>query len=288
MTIEHNTTSTQELGDLPELSVEEGKLVNAMKHLIQEYARGNRPEVSGHLEIVLENALHIFHTSQGLPFHDAWRQGGRQEPHLAEVFYDVAERSLASSETRFDSLTGALSRAQFFDDIGHRLNTFKENSPETEFSVLYVDMNNLKKINDKYENHSVGDLALKALYATLFKSTRVIRGGDDIYRLGGDEFVVMVATDIHGAQVVAKKIIDNLAEFNARQRMLEPGFEVHVSIGVASVSQIISDTQSGWEQQDRARFGGTLLDAADKAMYEAKKEKYDSQGNLQSRFVVHE
>src|SRR5690606_21187612 len=122
-------------------------------------------------------------------------------------FYDVAERSLASSETRFDSLTGALSRAQFFDDIGHRLNTFKENSPETEFSVLYVDMNNLKKINDKYENHSVGDLALKALYATLFKSTRVIRGGDDIYRLGGDEFVVMVATDIHGAQVVAKKII---------------------------------------------------------------------------------
>jgi diguanylate cyclase (GGDEF)-like protein len=77
----------------------------------------------------------------------------------------------------FDYLTGALTRARFFQQIGTR--------PHTQGAFLVFDMNDFKTINDSL-GHAAGDEALVKVAA----SARTHIGPDDfLCRLGGDEFL---------------------------------------------------------------------------------------------------
>lgn len=77
----------------------------------------------------------------------------------------------------YDFLTGALTRARFFDQIAAQ--------PQLQGAFLVFDMNGFKAINDTL-GHAAGDAALLAVA----KAARAHLGPDDyLCRLGGDEFL---------------------------------------------------------------------------------------------------
>lgn len=151
-----------------------------------------------------------------------------------------------------DSLTGLYNR-RYFSKISKKiLNLAKRD--ESKVSVLMLDIDNFKSINDTY-GHYIGDEVLIYLSKQLQNSTRV---SDVICRYGGEEFVILLPqTDIDGTLSIAEKIrteveihticIDNCDDL-----------KFTISIGVSEVN-IIAD--SSIEES---------LNRADKALYIAK------------------
>lgn len=85
--------------------------------------------------------------------------------------------------SRFDSLTGLINRSHFEEIFKHHLE--RALRYEEPFQLVLFDMNDLKKINDKY-GHIAGDQVIKS-YADY--CSQFMRKSDVISRYGGDEFV---------------------------------------------------------------------------------------------------
>jgi diguanylate cyclase (GGDEF)-like protein len=123
----------------------------------------------------------------------------------------------------------------------------------TPASVIYFDLDGLKRINDTY-GHAAGDAALKHCGRTLVES---VRTSDFVGRLGGDEFgVILVQTD----QETASKKALSLAEAIAARPIEWQGHAIPLSVSWGIHSFTGAEDVAG------------ALDAADRAMYTARKE----------------
>jgi diguanylate cyclase (GGDEF)-like protein len=144
-----------------------------------------------------------------------------------------------------DPLTDLANRALFVARLHESLAR-----PEGTATVLYVDLDDFKRINDD-GGHAAGDAVLVALAGHM---RACVRPGDLAARLGGDEFALLLedVDDMHGEQV-AERILDALVSVPVEQHQLAVG----ASVGIAS-----------------ARAGHThpddLMRQADGAMYRAK------------------
>jgi two-component system cell cycle response regulator len=118
------------------------------------------------------------------------------------------------------------------------------------FTVLMVDVDHFKTINDCY-GHSTGDRVLCAVADML---RRHLRETDMICRYGGEEFLVVAPGISHDRQ--ALDLADKLRGIIEQMR-IEPELSVTVSIGIAL---------SG------ASTALSLIDFADRALYEAKRQ----------------
>ncbi|HJT25629.1 MAG TPA: GGDEF domain-containing protein [bacterium] len=163
----------------------------------------------------------------------------------ARLFSKVEEMAIR------DTLTGLYNRRYFQQILDYELNRAKRYHQS--LSLIFIDLDHFKEINDQF-GHSVGDQFLKQIsqkLSSLFRTT------DLVARYAGDEFVaILPATAGDGAMILAKRIQEALGNYQimVRGRTLQ----VSVSIGV--------DTYESAEG-----IGGvTLIDRADKAMYEAK------------------
>lgn len=118
-------------------------------------------------------------------------------------------------------------------------------------SVLFIDVDNLKKINDTY-GHLAGDLYLKAVVRAIQKA---IRKSDLLIRWGGDEFLVLAHTSYKGAV----KIQERIRHILNKSSVLIGGekLKLSASIGVAEVLDSILDA----------------IHVADAMMYEEKRLK---------------
>jgi diguanylate cyclase (GGDEF)-like protein len=124
-------------------------------------------------------------------------------------------------------------------------------------AALFIDLDKFKRFNDAF-GHRVGD---QVLYAVGRYLERQLPVGAYVARYGGEEFVALLTeTTINEAQRVAETIRAQLAlaplDIAPRER-----FPVTVSIGVAGIDNAFSPITTAEE----------LLDAADQAMYEAKR-----------------
>lgn len=122
-----------------------------------------------------------------------------------------------------------------------------------ELSLLMVDVDFFKKINDDYGHHR-GDLVLCEI-ANAIQSA--CRGSDITFRYGGEEFVVVLGkTDADGAKIIAERI---------RQQIAETSIKYNGKTIIATVSIGIATRQSNEKEHIN-----DLFERADKALYIAK------------------
>jgi diguanylate cyclase (GGDEF)-like protein len=171
---------------------------------------------------------------------------------LAGVFsaHERRVRSMLSDLSRIDPLTGLFNRGQLYPTLEQEVRRTRRS--ERGFSVLMVDVDGLKGVNDSL-GHQRGDEVLRALGRSIRLSIRTV---DTAYRYGGDEFLVLLPeTDYAGAFVVAEKIRSEAEEMG--YRLETEGAPTSVSIG------LVSHPEDGGSAEE-------LVRAADRAMYNAK------------------
>ena len=125
---------------------------------------------------------------------------------------------------------------------------------KTGIGVLFLDLDDLKEINDRY-GHRRGDDALREIAALLQKT---IRESDVLARAGGDEFVVVAEDDGTTATDLEQRLHRRLAAANVSG---ERPFPLRASTGVVY-----------WEHAEKATLH-ELIERADARMYEDKRAR---------------
>ena len=141
-----------------------------------------------------------------------------------------------------DALTGILNRR----GLAQR---FKPMSSSDGYSVLAIDLDGFKEVNDCY-GHPSGDAVL---VETARRLTATVRDSDLVCRIGGDEFALVIAGDRSSGLAIADRIVNTM-----RSPVVWQGrfMEVRASVGGVWTASKIEI--------------GDLLSAADKSLYFAK------------------
>jgi len=192
--------------------------------------------------------IHISHTVA--PLVDAH---GKLYGNLT-IAADITESRATAQKIEFlayhDALTGLPNRMLLKDRLRHDLALAERN--QTHLALLFVDLDNFKKINDSL-GHAAGDALLKEVAIRL---QQCLRDTDTISRQGGDEFVVILG-GLGGPDdslPVLTKMIDRLQE-----PIVAEGKELSTSVSIGI----------SFYPEDGADFE-TLAKKADMAMYRAK------------------
>jgi diguanylate cyclase (GGDEF)-like protein len=166
---------------------------------------------------------------------------------LARMVMDELELRVSASH---DSLTGVLSRRAFKDKAAKACALASRHGHP--LSVIAIDVDHFKLVNDTY-GHAAGDRVLTAVGATCLAQ---LRHTDFCGRLGGEEFAaVLPNTPAPGALAVAEKMRSAIERHIVEVEAFAIG--VTASFGVAALDASTADADA-------------LLDAADKALYDAK------------------
>ncbi len=184
------------------------------------------------------------------------------------IFRDVTKQKRANAKVFrlafYDPLTGLPNRQSFMTRIGEAIREASETGGQ--FSLLYLDLDNFKRINDSL-GHTVGDELLKIMSRRIEECVRtddVIGRGSTtarksqmhMARLGGDEFTILLrGVDSSG---VADRVAERLSKAVSRP-IVHDGrqFVFTSSIGIVNYPEDGTDMDS-------------LIANADMAMYRAK------------------
>jgi diguanylate cyclase (GGDEF)-like protein len=148
-----------------------------------------------------------------------------------------------------DVLTGLWNRRAFFPTLKQLTALAKRQG--TPLSVIMCDVDHFKEVNDRY-GHAKGDIILQELGQCIYN---MLRMQDCAARIGGEEFAIILPnTSLAGAMEVATRLHKTCA-----LHRIPHGLRFTVSLGVAELDN----------EKDTPE---TLLDKADQALYQAKKE----------------
>jgi len=167
----------------------------------------------------------------------------------AWLVFAAAEQSRRLKDMAItDPLTGAYNRRYLEEQARLAIESWRRHWRPA--SILLVDIDHFKRINDRY-GHAAGDIAIKRLVEVI--SAR-LRSVDTLCRFGGEEFVVLLNdTGIEGATRIAEELRVLVEETD----FLDEG-SMTISIGVCEV--IAADNLDHW------------YNLADTALYMAKRK----------------
>ncbi len=182
------------------------------------------------------------------------------------IIRDISAQKRATAKVYrlafYDTLTGLPNRQSFMARLSEAIGDAEQNGGR--FSILYLDLDNFKRINDSL-GHSLGDELLKTVSKRIENCVRaddfVARYGRSqsnlhLARLGGDEFTILLRdlAEPEDVDLIASRIIKAVS-----QPIVEGGreFVITPSIGIANYPDDGVDTD-------------TLVKNADMAMYQAK------------------
>lgn len=177
----------------------------------------------------------------------------RHVDHVDDLEFQAARLQLANETldrlASRDSLTGLSNRKSFLEELELRLQQAEHPSV---LSVLFVDLDGLKRINDTF-GHEAGDQLLRIVADRL---RRAVDSDDVVARLGGDEFTLIVEHQVgeDSAAKVATRAIEAIA---APCQMFGHEIAVSASVGIASMP-------------DHGTTADALMRHSDSAMYVAK------------------
>jgi len=173
-----------------------------------------------------------------------------------EIFSEIRDDHVLISklehyqkEAAEDALTKVPNRKYMAAIIESKIREF--NAVNLPFGLLFLDIDDFKKINDTY-GHDTGDEVLKMLTET---TKSVLRKNDTIGRWGGEEFII-VFSDIErdGLKIVSDKIVKLVEASRLRQTKTEIG----VTISVGATISLPADSVT------------TIVKRADDLMYLSK------------------
>lgn len=176
---------------------------------------------------------------------------------------EIANSQLQRLAT-IDGLTQLANRRRFEEYIRQEWRLcMREKHP---LSLILCDIDYFKPYNDNY-GHQAGDSCLQQVAAAISIETK--RPADLVARYGGEELVVVLPdTDALGAMIVAQRIRSNIKKLQIEHKASSVSHYITLSLGVASMIPQLNTLPSD------------LIEAADQALYEAKKQGRD-------RAVVH-
>jgi diguanylate cyclase (GGDEF)-like protein/PAS domain S-box-containing protein len=169
--------------------------------------------------------------------------------------YDVTPHKETEQQLQLLSVTDSLTGLGNYRRLVEAVDAETQRSERTgrPFAVLLLDLDQLKKINDRY-GHMIGSQALCRVADALRVHFRII---DSASRYGGDEFAVVLPETAAGAARLAASRIHSRIALDIRQPQLS------VSTGVAVYPQDGKTTEA-------------LLRAADHEVYRMKSQKNKS------------
>lgn len=154
---------------------------------------------------------------------------------------------------RVDDVTGLYNRRYFYENLERVCSIYDRREDEISFSLIAIDVDNMKFINDQYGQQK-GDDVLRHVASSMLNA---IRKSDICFRTGGDEFAVLLPDcDKQAAVGVAKSITKNVSD--QAVPLGESKFEkITISIGVATYVQGTDISE--------------IISAADRKLYKAKR-----------------
>ena len=162
---------------------------------------------------------------------------------IADLFQAVREQAVT------DALTGLYNRRYFEEALEKEVQRAKRQKQP--FSVIGIDLDFLKKINDTY-GHFYGDLAIKTIANVLKSNARSV---DVPARIGGEEFnVLLPSISSEGAMIAAERIRKSIEHVE-----IETIGHITGSLGVATYFEHTDNVEE-------------LLELTDQAMYTSKRE----------------
>jgi len=206
--------------------------------------------------------IHTFASGQGERFEYVLAPVLDENQHTEAtvcISRDITVQALAEEKVwhsaHHDLLTGLPNRRLFLDRLEQEIKHAKRSN--LPLAVLFMDLDGFKEVNDSF-GHEAGDILLCEVTKRL---SDCVREGDTVARMGGDEFTVILtgAKQREDVELVARTIIDALGTpFTVAENCIR----ISVSIGITSYPQDESSAAA-------------LLEAADQAMYTAKKSGCD-------------
>ena len=185
----------------------------------------------------------------------AVRDNARKAYRMAGSLSDITARKHAEEQLVHDAfhdgLTGLPNRALFMDRLERVIERAKRLETYS-FSVLYLDLDRFKAVNDSL-GHEIGD---RLLVQVAHRVQLCVRSADTVARLGGDEFVILLE-DIGNARE-ATRVADRIQNDLALPFQLN-GHRVFTSV---STGIVLCDTGCQCSED--------ILRDADIAMYRAK------------------
>jgi diguanylate cyclase (GGDEF)-like protein/PAS domain S-box-containing protein len=164
----------------------------------------------------------------------------------------------------FDSLTGIPNRTLFLDRSEIALNQAKRSNEG--LAVIFIDLDEFKVLNDTL-GHDAGDIMLKTVSQRFINCARK---SDTVSRRGGDEFTILMPRikNIDDTVKLAERILDsNKNAISIKDKMVFP----KTSIGISIYPQDGDSIE-------------TLINNADKAMYNAKESGKNQFSFYNSKF----
>ncbi|MEP9102789.1 cyclic di-GMP phosphodiesterase [Enterobacter hormaechei] len=176
---------------------------------------------------------------------------GKNEIFLICSGTDITEERRAQERLRVlantDTITGLPNRNAIHELISDAITA----RGDTQVGVVYLDLDNFKKVNDAY-GHMFGDQLLQAVALAILSC---LDEGQTLARLGGDEFIVLATDTSQGAlEAMASRILTRLCQ-PFRIGLIE--VYTGCSLGIALAPQHGNDRES-------------VIRNADTAMYTAK------------------
>ncbi|MEO9174860.1 MAG: diguanylate cyclase, partial [Gaiellales bacterium] len=175
----------------------------------------------------------------------------RLEAALALAEQSRAEADLAS---RTDPLTGLANRRHFAERLDGALAGTR---PGQALGLLLLDIDHFKRTNDTY-GHAAGDAVLREVARQL---SQVVRSGDIVARIGGEELAVVMPGG--GKPEVLQAAGERVRTLVAAATVTHDDCEVPFTVSVGAASSLDAQTAD------------SLLAAADRAMYAAKRRGRD-------------
>lgn len=205
-------------------------------------------ETIGMLHLQFNNAVEISKSIQDL--------AETVSRYLALSFANLKLQQELRYQSLHDPLTGLYNRRYLEESLTKEID--RAGRKQQSISVMMLDVDHFKRFNDVY-GHKAGDLVLNKVGTYLVSA---IRQYDIACRYGGEEIViVMPEASIENAVVRANAIKNDIKgmKLEYESKSLEP---VTVSIGVSCFPDDGIDSEK-------------LISAADKALYQAKKDGRD-------------